>query len=70
MTKTTTLAALFAARRLWPGATWVRSLRDVLPFLTCILIYTNLHDTIGFVNPHDVHAELAAMDRGLFGVIP
>ena len=32
-----------------------RALREVVPFLACILIYTNLHDTIGFVNPHDVH---------------
>jgi len=48
----------------------VRGLRDVLPFLTCILIYTNLHDTIGFVNPHDVHHTLAALDRALFGVVP
>src|SRR5205823_4080732 len=34
------------------------------------LIYTNLHDTIGFVNPHDVHLTLAALDQTLFGVIP
>ena len=64
------LAALFAARRLWPRSAWVQGLREVLPFLTCILIYTNLHDTIGFVNPHDVHGVLAEMDRELFGVIP
>src|SRR5918996_495916 len=48
----------------------VKGLREVLPFLTCILVYTNLHDTIGFVNPHDIHDALAALDRGLFGVIP
>ena len=48
----------------------VRGLREVLPFLTCILIYTNLHDTIGFVNPHDVHHFLDALDRELFGVQP
>ena len=41
---------LWPARRLRPGPC-ARS----LPFLVCILIYTNLHDTIGFVNPHDVH---------------
>jgi len=64
------LAALFAARRLWPRSPWVQGLREVLPFLTCILIYTNLHDTIGFVNPHDVHGVLAELDRELFGVIP
>jgi membrane-associated phospholipid phosphatase len=48
----------------------VQGLREVVPFLTCILIYTNLHDTIGFVNPHDIHGLLAEMDRQLFGVIP
>jgi membrane-associated phospholipid phosphatase len=64
------LAALALALRLWPGVAVVRAARDVLPFLACILIYTNLHDTIGFVNPHDVHAWLAAADRVLFGVSP
>ena len=64
------LAFLAAARRLWPRGAWVRGLREVLPFLTCILIYTNLHDTIGFVNPHDIHYTLAALDEELFGVQP
>ena len=64
------LAFLAAARRYWPRAAWVRGLREVLPFLTCILIYTNLHDTIGFVNPHDIHHTLAALDEELFGVQP
>jgi membrane-associated phospholipid phosphatase len=64
------LAALAAAQRLWPGAGCVRAVRSVLPFIACILIYTNLHDTIGFVNPHDIHATLDAMDRALFGVSP
>ena len=41
-----------------------------VPFLACILIYTNLHDTIGFVNPHDVHHWLVALDRVIFGVQP
>jgi membrane-associated phospholipid phosphatase len=64
------LAFLAAARRLWPLAAWVQGLREILPFLVCILIYTNLHDTIGFVNPHDVHHTLAALDEALFGVQP
>jgi membrane-associated phospholipid phosphatase len=64
------LLLLAALRRRWPDADWSKGLREVVPFLTCILIYTNLHDTIGFVNPHDVHAVLAEMDRDLFGVIP
>jgi membrane-associated phospholipid phosphatase len=53
-----------------PRAGFTLGLRDVLPFLLCLLVYTNLHDTIGFVNPHDVHHSLAALDRALFGVSP
>ena len=64
------LGFLALARRLWPDAGWVKALREILPFLTCILIYTNLHDTIGFVNRHDVHHMLAALDHELFGVQP
>jgi membrane-associated phospholipid phosphatase len=64
------LVALAVLRRRWPASPWVQGLREVVPFLTCILIYTNLHDTIGFVNPHDIHAVLAELDRQLFGVIP
>jgi membrane-associated phospholipid phosphatase len=64
------LAALALVRRVWPDAAWSKGLREVLPLVVCILIYTNLHDTIGFVNPHDVHGILAEMDRDLFGVIP
>ncbi|MBN2371254.1 MAG: phosphatase PAP2 family protein [Vicinamibacteria bacterium] len=64
------LLALAAALRLWPRSRFVRSLREVLPFLTCILIYTNLHDTIGFVNANDIHQVLVAIDQWLFGVQP
>ena len=64
------LAGLAGARRLWPGSAWTRGLRETVPFLACVLIYTNLHDTIGFVNTHDVHLTLAALDRHLFGVVP
>ena len=64
------LAGLLLARRRWPRSPAVDALRDVLPFLTCVLIYTNLHDTIGFVNTRDVHWYLDALDRQLFGVQP
>jgi membrane-associated phospholipid phosphatase len=64
------LAFLGLALRLWPASRWVTGLRETLPFLTCILIYTNLHDTIGFVNPNDVHHRLIAIDQALFGVQP
>lgn len=64
------LGALAFALRRWPGSGAVLALRETVPFLACVLIYTNLHDTIGFVNPHDVHHTLAALDRQLFGVVP
>ena len=64
------LAALATALWLRPRSRLVKGVREVLPFLACVLIYTNLHDTIGFVNPHDVHHTLAALDRDLFGVVP
>ncbi len=54
-------------RPFWKYTWW---LREVLPFLFCIAIYTNLHDTIGFVNPHSIHDQLIQMDKWLFGVEP
>lgn len=59
-----------AARRKPAPGTALYALREMLPFLLCILIYTNLHDTIGFVNPHDIHDTLLALDIRLFGVEP
>ncbi len=64
------LVALALAVRRWPGSALVRGLRETVPLLACFLIYTNLHDTIGFVNPHDVHDGLVAADQALFGVQP
>jgi membrane-associated phospholipid phosphatase len=64
------LLALALALRRWPRSPIVRGLRETVPLLACFLIYTNLHDTIGFVNPHDVHHYLAALDRTIFGVEP
>jgi membrane-associated phospholipid phosphatase len=64
------LAALAAAQRRAPGSAVVRGLRETVPLLACFLIYTNLHDTIGFVNPHDVHHWLVAFDQMIFGVQP
>lgn len=50
-----------------PGWTF---LRDSLPFAFCIAIYTNLHDTIHFANPHDIHHHLIAIDQWMFGAQP
>ena len=44
--------------------------RDWLPFGFCIAIYTNLHDTIQFVNHHDIQNTLINIDQWLFGVQP
>ncbi len=64
-------AILFLAsrRRPSPGSP-LFMLREMLPFLLCILIYTNLHDTIGFVNPNNIHPTLLALDIWIFGVEP
>lgn len=57
---------------LWfrPGRRVVNWIRDYAPFLFAIAIYTNLHDTIHFINPNDVHYMLAAWDEWIFGVQP
>jgi len=68
---TAAVAALFVwfVRRkpLWSRLGWIR---EVAPFLFCIAIYTNLHDTIAFVNTHDVHDALIRIDQWMFGVQP
>ena len=64
------LAGLALLLRRWPGSALARGLRETVPLLACFLIYTNLHDTIGFVNPHDVHHWLVALDGMVFGVQP
>lgn len=51
----------------WKHVGWIR---DVAPFAFCISVYTNLHDTIHFVNPHDVHDQLIAIDQWMFGLQP
>ena len=64
------LAGLALALGRFPGSRLVAGLRETVPLFACFLIYTNLHDTIGFVNPHDVHYFLAALDATIFGVQP
>lgn len=44
--------------------------RNALPFVIAVAIYTNLHDTIHFVNPHDVQEWFYRADIWLFGVEP
>jgi len=45
-------------------------LRNALPFVIALAIYTNLHDTIHFVNPNDVQDWFLRADIWLFGVEP
>jgi membrane-associated phospholipid phosphatase len=54
-------------RPFWRHLGW---LRDVAPFVFCILVYTNLHDTIHFVNKNDIHDALIAVDQWMFGLQP
>lgn len=68
-----TLALLLLLRlllRQWPGARVTLLARELLPFVACVLVYTNLHDTLGFVRDADIHPALAAFDQALFGVQP
>lgn len=44
--------------------------RTMLPFLLCIAVYTNLHDTVRFINPHDIHAQLVVLEEWMFGGQP
>jgi len=44
--------------------------RTMLPFVLCIAVYTNLHDTVRFVNPNDIHQHLVALEDWLFGGQP
>ena len=53
----------------WPAG-FADFYRTVLPFILCIAVYTNLHDTVRFVNPHDVHHHLLALEGWLFGGQP
>jgi len=54
-----------------PGlASAVELYRTLLPFVLCIAVYTNLHDTVRFVNPHDIHDQLVAIEGWLFGGQP
>lgn len=69
-----TIPLIERTRRHWAGrpvlARWVESARTILPFLLCIAVYTNLHDTVRFVNPHDIHQHLVWADQALFGRQP
>jgi membrane-associated phospholipid phosphatase len=52
----------------WAGA--ADFYRTILPFVLCIAVYTNLHDMVRFVNPHDIHHHLLALEEWIFGGQP
>jgi membrane-associated phospholipid phosphatase len=45
-------------------------LRTILPFVMCIAVYTNLHDTVRYVNSHDIHPYLSRIEAWIFGGQP
>lgn len=45
-------------------------MRDALPFMLCIVIYTNMHNMVHIVNPNDVDTTLAQWDLALMGFHP
>ncbi len=54
-----------------------RFLRDVviffrtfLPFALGSAVYTNLHDTVRYINPNDIHDKLVAIEGWIFGCQP
>jgi len=44
--------------------------RETLPFGLALAVYTNLHDTIAFVNPGDISPYLIQIESAIFGVQP
>ncbi len=45
-------------------------MRDAVPFMLCIVIYTNMHNMVHIVNPIDVDPMLAEWDLTLMGFHP
>lgn len=64
------IAAYILLRKWNPGGKIYKFIREAAPFGLAIAIYTNLHDTIHFVNPHDIHDTLVKIDQWMFGVQP
>jgi len=65
------MIAFYIVLRRWnPGGKLYRFIREAAPFGLAIAIYTNLHDTIHFVNPNDIHWTLVKIDQWMFGVQP
>ncbi len=52
------------------GRGLIEFFRTVLPFALCSAVYTNLHDTVRYINPHDIHDKLMAIEQWMFGFQP
>jgi membrane-associated phospholipid phosphatase len=63
-------AIIFVAAKFKDRSKIALFVREVLPFVLAIAVYTNLHDTIAFVNPGDISSTLVAIDKAIFGVEP
>ena len=48
----------------------VEFFRTFLPFALCTAVYTNLHDTIRWINPNDIHDTLMVIEEWMFGGQP
>jgi membrane-associated phospholipid phosphatase len=49
---------------------WFQIFRDFAPFLSVLIIYFNLQDTIFLINPQDIHHTLVYLDKMLLGMQP
>ena len=52
------------------GRSTVEFFRTFLPFALCSAVYTNLHDTVRWINPNDIHDTLMAIEGWMFGGQP
>ena len=52
------------------GRSTVEFFRTFFPFALCSAVYTNLHDTVRWINPHDIHDTLMVIEEWMFGFQP
>ena len=52
------------------GRSTVEFFRTFFPFTLCSAVYTNLHDTVRWINPNDIHGTLMAVEAWMFGGQP
>ena len=52
------------------GRSTIEFFRTFLPFALCSAVYTNLHDTVRWINPNDIHDRLMVIEEWMFGFQP